>query len=631
MPTQKQKVEGTLYRDIELRADSVIDEENRTVRVSVSSELPVTRASFFREPWIEVLGHKDGEVDLTRLENGASVHYNHSRKREDRIGVVESAGVRNGRVEATLRISKRDDVNDLWQDIRDGVLTNISVGYSIDERKLTRENKDGPDEYRITSWTPHEVSFVDIPADPSVGVGRNESGEMMYRVVDLGEQTMPDKVTDIQNAVDKGVAQERARVSTINSIFEPYPQLESVRSACIENGSGEDEARKLLLEELGKGSFPAGRDAFRPGESGTGHFSMPERADDFVQAATDALCLRSGVRIEKPHAGAQDLMGCSTRDVAKLCLGRIGMNTSRMSPNDLFGRAHTTSDFPLVLQNAGSKSALTGYNEAANSHREFTSETFAKDFKTHFRVTAGQISNLELVQEDGEYTYGTMSELGQSVQLGTYGRLFAISRQALINDDLGEIMRQMSNAGAAAGRLEADLVYGMLVSNPTMQDGDTLFHANHNNVGTAGTPSVTTLGEMQTLLRKQKGVGDVAYLDLQPYVIVAPVALEVTFQQLLNSIYDPANANNTYNPFGPNRGVNLVVDPRLDDDSTTAYYLFTDPGRFSWFDRVLLEQQPQPFVAMQDGWSIDGTELKVRHDFATVVNDYRGAVRNAGA
>ena len=176
MPTQKQKVEGTLYRDIELRADSVIDEENRTVRVSVSSELPVTRASFFREPWIEVLGHKDGEVDLTRLENGASVHYNHSRKREDRIGVVESAGVRNGRVEATLRISKRDDVNDLWQDIRDGVLTNISVGYSIDERKLTRENKDGPDEYRITSWTPHEVSFVDIPADPSGGVGRNESG-----------------------------------------------------------------------------------------------------------------------------------------------------------------------------------------------------------------------------------------------------------------------------------------------------------------------------------------------------------------------------------------------------------------------------------------------------------------------
>lgn len=630
MPTRKEKIEGTHYREIELRAGSVINEEDRTVRVSVSSELPVERSSFFREPWIEVLGHGKDEVDLARLNGGASVLYNHSRDRADRIGVVKSASLANKRIEAVVRISKRDDVNDLWQDIRDGVLKNISVGYTIGERTLTRESKDGPSEFRVTDWQPHEVSFVDIPADPSVGVGRNESGELMYRVIDLGENTMPDKVTNIKDAVNQGVAQERARVSEINDVFSPYPQFEVFRTRAIDDGVTADDARKVLLEEMGRNSSPAGADAYRPGEVSDTRFSMPDRGDDFMQAATDMLAQRYGARIEKPHAGAQDLMGCDTRDIAKLCLGRIGINTARLSPNDIFGRAHTTSDFPLILQNVGSKTALTGYNEAANSHREYTSEAFAKDFKTHFRVSAGQIDDLTLVNEDGEFTYGTMSELGQSVSLATYGKLFAISRQALINDDLGEIMRQMSNAGAAAGRLEADLVTGLLISNPVMQDSVTLFNATHNNVATAAVPSVTSLGEMQTLLRKQKGVGDVAYLDLQPAVIFAPVALEVTIQQILSSIFDPANANNTFNPFGPKSGIKLVVDPRLDDDSATAWYLFTDANRFSWFDRVLLEQQREPFVAMQEGWSVDGTELKIRHDFATIINDFRGAVRNAG-
>jgi hypothetical protein len=632
MPNRKQKVEGTLYRELELRQGAVIDEDKRTVRVSASSELPVVRSSFFRDPWVEVLGHDKDEVDLARLQNGASVHYNHSRQRSDRIGVVESASIVNKRLQATVRISQREDVDDVWQDIRDGILKNISIGYTIGERALTRENKDGPDEYRVTRWTPHEVSFVDIPADPSVGVGRNESGELMYRVHDIGDSTMPDKVTNIDAARKEGVALERARVSTINSVFAPYPQLDEVRTLCIDEGKDENEARKLLLEEMGRDSFSAGGDAYRPGEFRDTHFSMPDRRDDFQKAAVDAVCNRAGVRIAKPHAAAQDLVGCSLLDMIRLQLGRQGINTARMTPNELIKRAHTTSDFPLLLQDAADKSVLVGYNEAPGTHRGWTTQQFARDFKPKNFAAAGESPDLALVNEDGEFTYGTLVEDGTNVTLATYGKLLAFSRQAVINDDTGELLRAARSFGASATRLESDITYGVLVANPVMSDGLTLFHANHNNIGTGAAPSVTSLGEARELLRKQTGLAGNAFLDLQPFAVIAPPELETVFEQLLSSLFDPFPATTgdtaARNPFA-NR-LELIIDPRLSADSATRWYVCTNPDVFQWAVRVHLEGQPNPYVEEQAGWAIDGLEIKVRHDFAALISEFRGIVKNDG-
>jgi hypothetical protein len=632
MQTRKQKVEGTLYRDIEIRKDAVVDEEARTVRVSASSELPVVRSSFFRDPWVEVLGHNGDEVDLTRLNNGASVHYNHSRERSDRIGVVESASIVNKRLQATVRLSKREDVADIWQDIRDGILTNISIGYTIDERQLTQENKDGPDEYRVTRWTPHEVSFVDIPADPTVGVGRNESGEMLYRVIDLGDKTVTGKVTNIDDAkVKEGVALERARVSAIDQIFVPHPQFESIRSACIENGSNEDDARKLLLDELGRNSFSAGQDAYRPEFRGE-HFSMPDRRDDFMRGAVDGLCLRNGVNVPNPHAAARDLVGCSLHDLMRLILGRNGINTGRMTPGELVKRAQTTSDFPLLLADSVGKSINVGYNEPTGTHRAWTSQEFARDFKPKKFVAASETPALDLVNEDGEFTYGILTDDGTSVRLSSYGKLMSFSRQAIINDDTGELLRTARNFGASAMRLESDITYGALLSNPVMSDGDTLFHANHNNIGTGGVPSVTTLGEARELLRKQMGLAGTAFLDLQPFAVIAPASLETVFEQLLSSLFDPFPATtgdtNARNPFA--NKLELIIDPRLDVDSTTAWYVCANPNTFAWAKRIHLEGQPTPFVDEQAGWAIDGLEIKVRHDFAALISEYRGIVKNAG-
>ena len=176
------RILGTVYRAIEIAKDAIIDEDERLVRVSFSSEKPVLRASWFESPWVEVLGHNAGEMNTARLDNGASVHYNHSRSRADRVGVVEEGSIKDQRGEAIIRFSKNERVNDIWDDVKDNILRNVSVGYSIDERVLVREGDKGePDEYRVTRWTPHELSFVDIPADHTVGLGRNVEAGFMLR------------------------------------------------------------------------------------------------------------------------------------------------------------------------------------------------------------------------------------------------------------------------------------------------------------------------------------------------------------------------------------------------------------------------------------------------------------------
>lgn len=143
-----------------------IDVDARTVELSFSSEVEYER-------WwgIEILGHDAHEVDLSRLSNKAALLWMH--KWDDQRGVVESVridGDRKGR--AVVRFSKSAAGEQLFQDIVDGIVTKVSVGYTIEGIKLVEE-RENVDVYRVTSWTPHEISMVSVPADDTVGVGRS--------------------------------------------------------------------------------------------------------------------------------------------------------------------------------------------------------------------------------------------------------------------------------------------------------------------------------------------------------------------------------------------------------------------------------------------------------------------------
>lgn len=145
-----------------------VDLEARTVELSFSSETDSVKRWF----GIEILDHSPGAVRLDRLNDGAALLWNHNWN--DQRGVVESAridGDRKGR--ATVRLSRSDDGEQLLQDIHDGIITKVSVGYTIHGIRHD-ETREGDEEvYRVTDWEPYEISMVSVPADATVGVGRN--------------------------------------------------------------------------------------------------------------------------------------------------------------------------------------------------------------------------------------------------------------------------------------------------------------------------------------------------------------------------------------------------------------------------------------------------------------------------
>jgi HK97 family phage major capsid protein len=148
----------------EVRAET-IDEAKRTVELSFSSEEP------YRRWWgTEILDHKASSVRLGRLNAGGALLMDHNTR--DQVGVVERASIKGRKGLATVRFGKSARAQEVFEDVKDGIRKLVSVGYRIHELVLEK-SKDGEETYRATDWEPYEISFVAVPADPSVGVGRD--------------------------------------------------------------------------------------------------------------------------------------------------------------------------------------------------------------------------------------------------------------------------------------------------------------------------------------------------------------------------------------------------------------------------------------------------------------------------
>ncbi|WP_177566664.1 HK97 family phage prohead protease [uncultured Phascolarctobacterium sp.] len=170
-----------LYRS--LRMDAPVDSTNRTTKVSFSSEQAVRRYDWGRdEYYMEILGHEQGNVDLSRLSDLGVVLFNHDRDKV--IGAVECPALdaASHRCLAAIRFDKDDDSEKVYQKVYSGTLKGISVGYSVSRWEIVTAGSksscgrfDGP--CRIArEWQPYEISVVSIPADTAVGIGRDFDG-----------------------------------------------------------------------------------------------------------------------------------------------------------------------------------------------------------------------------------------------------------------------------------------------------------------------------------------------------------------------------------------------------------------------------------------------------------------------
>lgn len=174
-------------------APSSFNEDELTFDVTFTTEAPVKRFDY--ETWKyynEVLGFEPGQVRMERLNSGAPVLNNHSTygSVSSVIGVVEKAWLEKGQGGATIRLSKRESNAEIVQDVRDGILKNVSIGYRI--HKYLKEEAQESDEtptYRAIDWEPMEISLVTVPADASAQVRADKA--LMQRVeVQAPEETI---------------------------------------------------------------------------------------------------------------------------------------------------------------------------------------------------------------------------------------------------------------------------------------------------------------------------------------------------------------------------------------------------------------------------------------------------------
>lgn len=647
MTTRKQRVEGPPLVRAGVAAAAIVDENERRLRLSFSSEAPYTRDSWWDGPWVEILGHDADEIDLSRLESGhAPVLFGHNPyERDSHVGVIEKAWIENGKGMAEVRLSKRADVDGLWADIRDGIVSSVSVGYSIHERTLVRQVDDGPSEYRVTRWTPHEVSFVPIPADNTVGVGRSADRAGQYRITDLPtasneETTMPEVTAtpaaapvDTETVRQDAVRAERQRAEDITTTVRKLGLPAELASDYIKRGLTLEEAQREAIDKLHSQRVDAGAEVeLQRGHFGENRLVASER-DKLRSAMTGALMGRLG---REKHDGQNEFRGMSLREMARDALERAGIRTRGMSISELVGRAfmaHGTADFTYVLENTARKMMLLGWQEAEETYEVWTRRVPMADFKTHSLVNLSGFTGLDEVRENDEYTHGKFKDEREKATLATYGKLFSITRQAIINDDLGAFTDIPNRMGRAAKRKIGDLAYAVLTSNPTMADGNALFHSSHSNYvagGSGAAPAVSTLQTAETAMARQTDANGIT-LNIRPKYLIVPVSLASNARVLVSAQYDPDTTNKLQKP-NPVAALNLqvVADARIDSNDAAKWFLAADQNQWDTVVIGYLDDEPNPVLEQKDGWEVDGTEFKVRVDAVAKAADWRALYHNDG-
>lgn len=462
-----------------------------------------------------------------------------------------------------------------------------------------------------------ELGFIDEIVTPvRVAASLDISGlkSVPKEVIDMTTTTV-----ETQAAATDAKA-ELKRIAEIKNLAIKYSIAADTAANWIDTGTSLSDVRAAVLDMLAK------QDAKANVGNGAVCYDNDGGTQGRVTAMAEALAARQGVVAAGEQARAY--MHLSVADMARNLLEARGTRTSGMAPSGVVAMAlHSTSDFPILLQSTGDRVLRKAYEQASAPFRAISRFRTARDFRPLTSVQLSEAPSLLEVKEGGEYSHGSMAEALESYSLKTFGRIFGISRQALINDDLGAFLDVAARYGRAAAETENAEISKLVTGNVKLADNKTLFHADHGNLGTAGALSETTLSEARKMMRKQKGLDGKTPVDARAKFLVVPAALETAAEKLLSTIYATTTAET--NPFSGM--LELLIDPRLDAISESAWYLFSDPSVLPCLEYAHLESAPGLYTEIENGFEIDGVRIKARLDFGCGALDFRGAFKNAGA
>ncbi|HBN9675650.1 ClpP-like prohead protease/major capsid protein fusion protein [Pseudomonas aeruginosa] len=428
-------------------------------------------------------------------------------------------------------------------------------------------------------------------------------------------------------------AAENTRREGIRAVFQPFAAShgEMLNEVLLDSSVTIEQAQAKLLASLASGATPSAGPSGSQGANSHVYAGNGNLVGDSVRASVLA---RAGLE-EQQSDNRYNFM--SLRELARASLVDRGIGVASYSPMQMVGLAftHTTSDFGTILIDVANRSMLAGWDEAEETFQLWTKKGMLSDFKTVHRVGLGEFPSLRQVREGAEYKYVTVGSRSQPIALATYGEIFSITRQAIINDDMNLLTDIPRKMGMAAKATIGDLVYAILTSNPVLSDGKALFHADHKNLqtGASSALSIESLSKAKTQMATQKTEvegGKPRTLNIRPAFVLTPVALEDKAKQIIRSASVPGAESNSgiENPI--RNFAEVIGEPRLDDSSATAYYLAARQGSDT-IEVAYLDGNELPYMEQQQGFTVDGVATKVRIDAGVAPLDFRGLQKSNGA
>ncbi len=415
-------------------------------------------------------------------------------------------------------------------------------------------------------------------------------------------------------------ADEQTRLNGIKDLFAMFGgRHNELMITCLADANcSVEKAREQLLNTIAQQQNP------EPSNKDNAHIYAGNGniVGDSVRASVMA---RAGYQdYEKDNA----YNSMTLRELARASLTERGVGVATYNPMQMIGMAftHSTSDFGNILLDVANKAILLGWEENDETFGKWTKKGQLSDFKTAHRVGLGAFPSLRKVREGAEYKYVTLNDKGETIALATYGELFSISRQAIINDDMNMLTDVPKKLGEAAKATIGDLVYAVLIDNEKMSDKKALFSTDHKNMLTGGM-DVETISAGRTAMRQQKE-GE-RTLNIRPAFMLVPTTLETQAIQVVKS-GSVKGADVNANIINPVRDLaEIIAEPRLDEASTKDWYMASRQGSDT-IEVAYLNGIDVPYIDQLEGFTSDGVTTKVRIDAGVAPVDYRGLLKVTG-
>ena len=461
----------------------------------------------------------------------------------------------------------------------------------------------------------HRFAVIDLPDE-----GYFEKGNTMSNAQTAASGGALPDISAIQ--ADAAIA-ERQRAADIRAAVRSANLDVTYAEELVNGGVTIDAARAAVLIKLAERTAAANVTSQRADIEMIGDETETRRG-----LMVDALLHRYS-QSNKLSDGSRQYAGLTMMEIARECLEVRGVKTRGMDKMQLAQRAFEgVSDLPNILANVANKTLRQAYIAAPRTFTSWARQTTAADFKTIQRTSMSDTPVLRKVNETGEFERGAITDGKETYKLETVGRVVALTRQSIINDDMDAFTRVPAMFAYTAANYESDTVYNIITANAALSDNVALFHATHANLTATGTAlSVASLGVARSLIRKQT-TPQGAVMNLQPKYLVVPSALETIANQFVSQAYIAAQSSNI-NPFAG--ALEVVTEARLDANSATAWYLVSDSAAIDTVEYAYLEGQNGVFIETRQGFDVDGMEIKARLDFNAKAIDYRGLYKNNGA